>query len=109
MVPSWIDLPRTDPAEVEGLLIVLRIDEGGPSARIGDKNRPNTVLAAEADTVVGFVAGALTIDQALYAGDSAETRPPFGKRSPKTPPPRQRIGGIRSRCDAVNNLMASNI
>lgn len=67
--------------EVEGLLIVLRIDEGGPSARIGDKNRPNTVLAAEADTVVGFVAGALTIDQALYAGklrgDAAPLRQAF--------------------------------
>ena len=55
--------------EVEGLLIVLRIDEGGPSARIGDDHRPKIVLVAEADTVVGLVAGALTIDQALDAGE----------------------------------------
>lgn len=55
--------------EVEGLLIVLLIDEDGPSTRIGEENRPNTVLAAEAETVVGLVAGALTVDQALDAGE----------------------------------------
>lgn len=55
--------------EVEGLLIVLRIDEDGTSARIGDDHRPETVLAAEADTVVGLVAGTLTVDQALDAGE----------------------------------------
>lgn len=55
--------------EVEGLLIVLRIDGDGPSARIGDEHRSETVLVAEADTVVSLVAGALTVDQALDAGE----------------------------------------
>lgn len=55
--------------EVEGLLIVLRIDADGPSTRVGDDHLPETVLAAEADTVVGLVAGALTVDQALDAGE----------------------------------------
>lgn len=55
--------------EVEGLLIVLRIDEDGPSARIGDDHRPETILVAEADTVVSLVAGALTVDRALDAGE----------------------------------------
>ena len=54
---------------MEGLLIVLRIDEDGPSARIGDENRPDTVLAAEAETVVGLVAGAVAVDHALGAGE----------------------------------------
>ncbi len=55
--------------EVEGLLIVLRIDEDGPSARIGDDHRPETILVAEADTVVSLVVGALTVDLALDAGE----------------------------------------
>ncbi len=55
--------------EVEDLLIVLRIDADGPTVRIGDDHLPKTVLVAEADTVVGLVAGALTVDQALDAGE----------------------------------------
>lgn len=55
--------------DVEGLLIVLRIDEKGPSARIEADRRPETVLTAEADTVVGLVAGALTVEQAIASGD----------------------------------------
>ncbi|GAA1480617.1 winged helix-turn-helix transcriptional regulator [Gordonia sinesedis] len=55
--------------EVEAMLVVLRIDEDGPSARIGDDHLPETVLVAEADTVVGLVAGRLTVDQALDAGE----------------------------------------
>ncbi|OYO21365.1 HxlR family transcriptional regulator, partial [Enemella dayhoffiae] len=37
--------------------------------RIGDDHLPKTVLVAEADTVVGLVAGALTVDQAFDAGE----------------------------------------
>ncbi|MFV0495129.1 winged helix-turn-helix transcriptional regulator [Mycobacterium sp.] len=55
--------------EVEGLLIVLRIDDDGPSARIGVAHRPETVLASDADTVVGLVAGALTVDQVLHVSE----------------------------------------
>lgn len=94
--------------EVEGLLIVLLIDEDGPSARVGDGNRPNTVLVAEADTVVGLVAGALTVDQALHAGelhgDAAPLQQAFAQEA--TSKAVDRV--ILSRRDAVNNLMASN-
>jgi DNA-binding HxlR family transcriptional regulator len=55
--------------EVEGVLIVLRIDGGGPSAGVDTDPRPRTVLAAAPETVVGLVAGALSVDQALASGD----------------------------------------
>lgn len=55
--------------DVEGLVIVLRIDEDGPSARIGADHRPETVLTADPETVVGLVAGAITVDQAIASGD----------------------------------------
>lgn len=55
--------------DVEGLLIVLRIDEDGPSTSIDADVLPETVLTAGADAVVGLVAGALTVDQAIASGD----------------------------------------
>lgn len=55
--------------EVEGLPIVLRIDEVGPSARIEAGRRPETVLTADPEIVVGLVNGALTVDQAIASGD----------------------------------------
>lgn len=54
--------------EVDGLLIVLRIDEDGPSAAVGGDHRPETVLTAEADVVVGLAAGALSVDEATASG-----------------------------------------
>ena len=54
--------------EVEGLLIVLRIDGDGPSTDIHPDRQPETVLTAAPDTVIGLVAGALTVEQALGAG-----------------------------------------
>lgn len=54
--------------DVEGLLIVLRINEDGPSARIGSDLKPETVLTAEPEIVVSLVAGALSVDQALASG-----------------------------------------
>lgn len=54
--------------EVEGLLIVLRVDSDGPSASIGTDQRPQTVLTAAPETVVGLAAGALSVDQALTSG-----------------------------------------
>lgn len=55
--------------EVEGLVIVLRIDEDGPSVGIGADRRPEVVLVADPETVVGLVAGSLTVDQAIASGE----------------------------------------
>lgn len=55
--------------EVEGLLIVLRIDEGGPSAKVDVDAPPDTVLRTEPDVVVGLAAGVLSADEALVSGD----------------------------------------
>lgn len=55
--------------EVEGLLIRLCIDEDGPRVSIGGDHRPEAVLVTEAETVVGLVAGTLTVGQALDAGE----------------------------------------
>ncbi|MDF0531680.1 helix-turn-helix domain-containing protein [Tsukamurella sp. 8F] len=54
---------------VEGLLIVLRIDESGPTAAIDPDQPPTTVLTAGPDVVVGLVAGGLTVEQAVAAGE----------------------------------------
>ncbi|MFI6574023.1 winged helix-turn-helix transcriptional regulator [Nocardia fluminea] len=54
--------------DVEGLLIVLRIDEDGPSARIDVDRQSETVLTAGPEIVIGLVAGALSVDQALASG-----------------------------------------
>ncbi|WP_218125263.1 winged helix-turn-helix transcriptional regulator [Glycomyces harbinensis] len=75
--------------EVEGILIVLRIDGGGPSAGIGTDQRPATVLTADPETVVGLVAGALSVDQALASGElqgNADVlHQAFPERRPATP------------------------
>ncbi|MFI6293842.1 winged helix-turn-helix transcriptional regulator [Nonomuraea sp. NPDC050790] len=55
--------------ETDGLLMVLRIDEHGPTATVRPDQQPDTVLTAAPETVIGLAAGALTIDQALAAGD----------------------------------------
>lgn len=54
--------------EVDDFLIVLRFDEDGPSAISHPEPRPSTILTATAETVVGLAAGALTVDQAVSAG-----------------------------------------
>ncbi|MCO1576257.1 helix-turn-helix transcriptional regulator [Crossiella sp. SN42] len=54
--------------EVDGFLVVLHIDENGPRAVTKPDRRPETVLAAEPEVVVGLAAGALTVDQAVSAG-----------------------------------------
>ncbi|TCO55787.1 winged helix-turn-helix transcriptional regulator [Actinocrispum wychmicini] len=53
--------------EVEGFLIVLRIDENGPRAVQPDRH-PGTILTAAPEIVIGLAAGALTVDQAVSAG-----------------------------------------
>jgi DNA-binding HxlR family transcriptional regulator len=54
--------------EVEGFLTVVRIDEDGPRAVVQPDRRPDTVLTAAPEIIIGLAAGALTIDQALSAG-----------------------------------------
>lgn len=54
--------------EVEGLLIVLHIDEDGPRAVAQPDGQPGTILTAAPEIVIGLAAGALTIDQAVSAG-----------------------------------------
>jgi DNA-binding HxlR family transcriptional regulator len=54
--------------EIEGFLIVLHIDENGPRAVAQPDRRPDTILTAAPEIVVGLAAGALTIDQAVSAG-----------------------------------------
>jgi DNA-binding HxlR family transcriptional regulator len=53
--------------EVSGLLMSLRIDEGGPRVTVQPDRRPDTILNAAPEVVLGLAAGALTIDQALSA------------------------------------------
>ncbi|MDN5726178.1 MAG: helix-turn-helix transcriptional regulator [Propionibacteriales bacterium] len=54
--------------EVDGFLMVLRVDEEGPQAFVRPDQRPRTVLAAAPDVVVALAAGGITVDQALAAG-----------------------------------------
>ena len=51
--------------EAGGLFITLRIDEDGPRVTVEPDHRPDTILTAEPEAVLGLAAGALTIDQAL--------------------------------------------
>lgn len=54
--------------EVDGLLIVLRVDGNGPSADLDPPSQPETVLEAPAEIVVGLVSGACSVEQALAEG-----------------------------------------
>lgn len=54
--------------EVDGFLMVLHVDEDGPTASARSNQRPRTVFAAASDVVVGLAAGNITVDQALAVG-----------------------------------------
>jgi DNA-binding HxlR family transcriptional regulator len=54
--------------EVDGFLIVLHVDENGPRAEAQPDRRPETILTAAPEIIVGLAAGGLTIDQALPEG-----------------------------------------
>ncbi len=102
--PRWLTLAlpallrgatATSPVEigfdVEGVLLALRIDNRGPSADINPDREPETVLTATAEVVVGLVAGALTVEQAIASGrlrgDEAVIRRAFpGERAPTSMP-----------------------
>ena len=54
--------------EIEGFLILVRVDEDGPHATAPDQ-RPDTVFTAPAEVVIGLATGRLTVEQALPLGD----------------------------------------
>ncbi len=53
--------------EVPGSFMTLRIDEDGPHVTVQPDRRPDTILTADGEVVLGLAAGAITIDQALSA------------------------------------------
>lgn len=55
--------------ETDGFAMVLRIDEHGPSAFVRSENKPETVLIAAPDVVVGLAAGAISIEGAVAVGE----------------------------------------
>lgn len=54
--------------ETDGFIMVVRIDEDGPSTFVPDRD-PATVFAAAPDVVVALAAGQMTLDDALTIGD----------------------------------------
>ncbi len=55
--------------ETDGFLMVLRVDEDGPSAFVRPDGAPETVLAAAPDVIVALAAGGISIEQALAVGE----------------------------------------
>lgn len=54
--------------QVEGVLVILHIDQSGARVDTQPDRLPDTVLTAAPEVVLGLAAGALTIDQAVSAG-----------------------------------------
>lgn len=78
--PRWLTLAvpallrgRTAPRaievgiKVEGFLMVVRMDESGPSAFV-PQSRPDTVLEASPDALVKLATGAISVDEAITEG-----------------------------------------
>lgn len=87
-LPALLRGRTADPAweigfEVEGLLIVLRLDGDQATASISPSTPPRTVLRASPETAIGLVTGAISTDEAVaagdVAGDVAEIRRAFGR------------------------------
>lgn len=55
--------------ETNGFLMVLRVDETGPSVYAHTDHEPQTVLSAPPDVVVALAAGGISIEQAIAAGE----------------------------------------
>jgi hypothetical protein len=51
--------------EVAGSFVTVRIGEDGPHVTVQPDRRPDTILKAEPEVVLGLAAGAITIDEAL--------------------------------------------
>lgn len=54
--------------ETDGFLMALRVDEDGPSTFVPDRD-PASVFTAAPDVVVALAAGAISIEQAVAAGE----------------------------------------
>lgn len=67
--------------DVNGLLIVLRLDDEGPSTAVDGERPPDTVLTAGPEIVVGLASGAVSVDEALSSatllGDAETLRRTF--------------------------------
>lgn len=76
MQPRWLAVAleallrgrtATPPAELgieaAGLLMTLRIDGQGPHVTLQPDRRPDTILIADPEVVLGLAAGAISIDQ----------------------------------------------
>lgn len=51
--------------EIDGVFMALRIDADGPDVVVEPERRPETILTAQPEAVLGLASGVLTIDQAL--------------------------------------------
>lgn len=75
--------------EVEGVLTVLHLDDEGTRAVAQPDRRPDTILTAAPEIIIGLAAGALTVDQAVSAGsllgDAQILRRVFPPRAAATP------------------------
>lgn len=76
--PHWLsvalkallrDRTATPPAElgieVDGVFMTLRIDADGPHVVVEPERRPETILTAEPEAVLGLASGVLTVGEAL--------------------------------------------
>lgn len=79
--PRWLTLAlpallrgrTSDPAvevgiDTDGFLMVVRVDETGPSAYVPTEH-PAAVLTADPDVVVGLATGAITVEHAVASGE----------------------------------------
>lgn len=72
-LPGLLRRATFDPAvelgfAIDGVLTVVRIDQDGPRAQVQPDSRPDTILTADPETIIGLAAGALSVDQALATG-----------------------------------------
>jgi DNA-binding HxlR family transcriptional regulator len=51
--------------EAAGIFMTLRVDENGPHVTLQPDRRPDTILHAEPEAVLGLAAGAISINEAL--------------------------------------------
>jgi len=51
--------------EVDGVFMILRIDADGPDVIVEPERRPETIMIAEPEAILGLAAGALTVEDAL--------------------------------------------
>lgn len=63
--------------EVPGMFIAVRLDSAGPQVTVDPDRRPDTILAAEPEVVLGLAAGAITLDQALAVAEVRGDRRPL--------------------------------